>query len=361
MSTTSIVNMLYLGNFADVDTDESDFDTESGNALVRNYGKPPNISVTENDQNDDGLISDDEDNSAGDTLSYDLGAGQQVSEIDSTSWYRVELTLGDGSVITVNPAILQTNTGDVFLRDLNNELDNLNIQNVRITEFVESNYIGSYSRNSVENTRMVCFLHGTKISTVHGEIPIEQLRVGDLVLTADNGAQPIKWIGSGRLAYAGKHAPIVIEQNALAAGIPARDLKVSPQHRILVDSPIAERMFGRREVLLPAHRLIGLRGIRQSSPRQSVRYWHIFTQKHQLVRANGAWAETLYPGREALLALCPEARAELAAILPLSDVAYSYDKARFEPIAPKQKKLIARHCKNAKPMVCGAPMASPLQ
>jgi hypothetical protein len=92
----------------------------------------------------------------------------------------------------------------------------------------------------------ICFVRGTRIKTRRGEIAIEDLAPGDMVLTVDHAYRPIRWIGStSRLAF-GKHAPVRIAQGTLGAD---RDLWVSQQHRIHVSSHQAELYFGENEVL----------------------------------------------------------------------------------------------------------------
>jgi Ca2+-binding RTX toxin-like protein len=39
-----------------------------------------------------------------------------------------------------------------------------------------------------------CFTTGTMIRTPHGDVRIEELAIGDLVCTLDNGPQPLRWI-----------------------------------------------------------------------------------------------------------------------------------------------------------------------
>ncbi|MEZ5722502.1 MAG: Hint domain-containing protein [Paracoccaceae bacterium] len=112
-----------------------------------------------------------------------------------------------------------------------------------------------------ENTGIVCFARGTHILTPAGERPVERLRVGDEVVTADNGVQTIRWIGSRRVARSPALQPIRIAAGALGSGLPRRTLYVSPQHRLLLRSRVVARMTGSWEVLVAAKKLTGMPGI----------------------------------------------------------------------------------------------------
>ncbi len=165
----------------------------------------------------------------------------------------------------------------------------------------------------------VCFASGTMVQTDHGEVAIETLAPGDLVMTLDHGLQPIRWIGKRTLGKAALDEnpnlrPIRIKAGALAEGMPARDLTVSQQHRLLVRSKVALRMFGKAEVLVHAKHLLGLAGVEIVQDMQSVTYVHAMCADHEIIQADGAFAETLYTGTEALKALSPEARAEIEQI-----------------------------------------------
>ena len=85
----------------------------------------------------------------------------------------------------------------------------------------------------------LCFLKGTLIATLHGEIPIEQLAVGDLVLTMRGDARPVAWIGTGRvLATRGRRnaaTPIIVRKGALADNVPHRDLRLTKAHSLYLD------------------------------------------------------------------------------------------------------------------------------
>lgn len=199
-----------------------------------------------------------------------------------------------------------------------------------------------------------CFTNGTMISTPDGDVPIETLASGDLIQTMDDGAQPLRWIGQKKLSrdHLKEHPslwPIRIKAGALGTNVPASDLVVSRQHRILVRSKIATRMFGTEEVLLPANKLTQLDGIDEILPEDGVTYFHLLLDRHQIVFADGAWSESLFTGQQAMKALSPEAREEILALFP--DIQKTAILARPEPIkGSKMKQLVARHAKNEKPV-----------
>ena len=197
-----------------------------------------------------------------------------------------------------------------------------------------------------------CFVAGTMIETPTGPVRVEALRIGDLVLTQDDGAVPLRWIGhrvltARELSAAPQLSPISISKGALGKGIPEVDLLVSPQHRILVRSRVARRMFGEDEVLVAAKHLLGLDGIVQLHDQPSVHYVHIAFDHHQLVFANGAQAESFHAGAEGLKALGAEARAEFLALFPeLVTSPDGYDRARPFVSGRRGRQMAARHAKN---------------
>ncbi len=200
-----------------------------------------------------------------------------------------------------------------------------------------------------------CFAAETLIDTPKGMRQIETLQPGDLVHTIDSGAQPIRWIGrrwlpAAQLVLNPKLVPIRIKAGALAPSVPERDLVLSPQHRVLVRSVIAERMFGTKEVLLPARKLLDLPGVEQATDLAGVEYVHFLFDRHQLVRSEGAVTESLYTGPEALKAVGEEAREEIETLFPeITAPCFSARLARPEPPRRKQMaRLIARHVQNKK-------------
>jgi hypothetical protein len=133
---------------------------------------------------------------------------------------------------------------------------------------------------------------GTRIDTADGSRAIETLGVGDLVLTRDNGAQPILWIGARVSAADGDHAPIKFSKGALGN---RKDLLVSPQHRMLVDGWRAELFFGEEEVLVAARHLVAGNDRVHVQKMRTVTYMHLLLDGHQIISAEGTPCESLDP------------------------------------------------------------------
>lgn len=161
----------------------------------------------------------------------------------------------------------------------------------------------------------VCFVQGTRILTPDGPVAIEHLSAGDRVITR-SGTKTIRWIGSSLKQARGKLAPIRIRAGSLGNGLPARDLLVSRQHRIVVSSELAQRKFGTSEVLISAVKLTELEGVEIVSGMRLVEYFHMLFDKHEIVYAESTPAESLYPGAEAEKSLSQAALAELEEVFP---------------------------------------------
>jgi Ca2+-binding RTX toxin-like protein len=225
-----------------------------------------------------------------------------------------------------------------------------------ITDGDESGQVGNIAFENFEiiDFSVVCFAAGTRIETDRGQCPVEALCVGDHVQTLDNGLQPLRWIGhrsldAATLAAKPNLRPIRIKAGVLGDNIPARDLVVSPQHRILLKSKIAIRMFDTQEILVPAKQLLAVDGIDVAEDMDQVTYYHILCDNHEIVHADGALAETLYTGTEAMKAMSPDAKQEIAEIF--GDLPFlNRPLARMNPKGKQARHLVERHLKNAKPL-----------
>ncbi len=136
-----------------------------------------------------------------------------------------------------------------------------------------------------ESNSFPCFAMGTRISTVKGEVPVEDLRAGDAVLIRDGGFAPVIWIGSRRIDLAHHRepelvSPVLIAQGAIGEAVPAHDLFLSPDHAIWFDG-----------TLIPAKALLNGSTIRQVTP-NLVTYFHVELASHAVILAEGAPVES---------------------------------------------------------------------
>ncbi|WP_426230350.1 Hint domain-containing protein [Pararhizobium sp. DWP3-4] len=134
-----------------------------------------------------------------------------------------------------------------------------------------------------------CFLRGTTLSTSTGEVKVEELSIGDLITTLHGEAMPIRWIGrrnykSTHYPTAGNVMPIRIRRHALDGQVPHSDLYLSPGHALLVDG-----------VLIRVMDLVNGASIAPALPQgtDTIEYFHILLDGHQVILAQGAPTETL--------------------------------------------------------------------
>ena len=176
--------------------------------------------------------------------------------------------------------------------------------------------------SEIENVNYTaCFTADTRIKTARGEIRAIDVRQGDMVLTRDNGYQPVRWAGSTHLSAKKLQAspdlrPVRIAQGALDGVNPERPLLVSPQHRILFETVQAELLFGEGEVLAAAVHFVTHPGVRQEIPRQGVTYVHFMFDRHELVMSDGAWTESFQPGDHTMAGLDEAQRQEIFTLFP---------------------------------------------
>lgn len=199
----------------------------------------------------------------------------------------------------------------------------------------------------IENV-IPCFTPGTVIATPHGERPVEELKVGDRIITRDNGIQEIRWIGrkdlSARALVAAPHLrPILIRAGALGHGLPERDMLVSPNHRILVANERTQLYFEESEVLAAAKHMVGSPGIHAVDV-MGVSYIHFMFDQHEVVLSNGAWTESFQPGDWSLKGIGNAQRSELFELFPELRTAqgiHSYHAAR-KTLKKHEARLLVR-------------------
>ncbi len=194
----------------------------------------------------------------------------------------------------------------------------------------------------VNNIVLPCFVAGTEILTGCGAKKVEDLKIGDMVLTCDNGLQSIRWIGNKSVPAQGALAPIQITKGTFGT---KADLKLSPQHKVLLSGAWAELLFGESEVLVPAKNLINDQTIRQVENDGDVQYFHVLFDAHQIIWSNGLLTESYHPGPDSMAGFDSAAQAEILGLFPDLDVetGAGYGPTARPSLSATESKVLALH------------------
>lgn len=265
-----------------------------------------------------------------DILGNDAGAGKgplTISHIAGTAISAGEsVTLASGEVITLNPDGTLSITND-------SPEDETNSFTYTVVDEAGNTATGTVTVDT-KLTAPPCFVAGTLIDTEAGPIAVEDLTVGMQVMTRDHGPQPLRWIGRSTRLARGRNAPVLIARNALGHH---GQIALSPNHRVLIRSELADLQFGQPEVLIKAKHLVNGDSIRILSDGTQVCYVHILFDRHEIVRANGLDSESYHPGAETLDAFDADTRAE---ILDLMSDWQEYGPAARITLKPRECALL---------------------
>jgi hypothetical protein len=323
MSTT--FNVLYLGNFASIDTAEGNDVAENADSLVgMSFGGPGDAllnnfqSLSQDSFGDVSTRYSSDQFQESNFFSID-GGGPQL--FDASAVYNATITYTDGTTADVSIKVFQDWMGNTYAapeRWANSDMAALEAGPIQSLELnsIDTSGVGGMHADLQTWDYAVCFSAGTKIRTPEGDIAIEALGPGSFVVTRDNGVQKIRWVG--RQLHEPKEGafPVRIVAGALGNGYPTRDLVVSRQHRILLRGDVLENILGVRETLVPAIKLVGIEGIYEDHSFDRIAYFHLLLDRHEILFANGAEAESLLLGPVASNCLSPEALEDLSQAVP---------------------------------------------
>lgn len=157
----------------------------------------------------------------------------------------------------------------------------------------------------------VSFTRGTHITMASGaQVPIEQLCIGDRVLTRDDGAQMVRWIGQSTVRASGEFAPIVVTAGTLNN---SNDLTISPDHRLFVYQRTDQIGAGQSELLVKARHLVNGNSVYVQTG-GFVDYFQILFDRHHIIYAEGIAAESMLVDSRTRPALPPKLQKELNAL-----------------------------------------------
>lgn len=234
-------------------------------------------------------------NSTGGTLTITHINGVAVAIGDT-------VTLPSGETVTLNADGTMTVVGDADVDIINFTYDVLSSTGATDVGFVTVDTIP-------------CFVAGTMILTPDGEVAVETLTPGDLVMTHDDGPQPLRWIGQRTVDAVDSFAPVRINAGTFGDH---RDLLVSPQHRVLIRDSLAELLFGESEVLVAAKDLLNDKSVRIQEG-GDVTYVHLLFDRHQVIFSEGLTTESFLPGPQTSHAFEQDIIDEICAIFPEID------------------------------------------
>ncbi len=311
--------VLYLGNLADIDSQEGNRVAENAEDLVGLEFGDANQPLIDSAATWSQLGGPDRGfdmNNCRDTDQFSINGGA-AQTFDGLSAYHATLTYGDGSTAQITAVIAQDVNGETYLvPEYSDNADHAAfeagvIESVSLDRLA-ANVVDQLVADRQDMELVACFTEGTRIRAEHGEIPIEALAAGDRVATLDHGLQRIRWIGSSEVAAAGSLAPIRFAPGVLGN---RRALMVSPQHRIYVRNAALDLISDSSDALVPACHMVNGTTI-CARPGGRVRYYHLMFDHHELIWGEGVLSESFYPGNTGLRALTPEARAEIEALFP---------------------------------------------
>lgn len=282
-----------------------------------------------NDGNHDGLISD-ADGCDGSDNATKKGFVDTVTVngVEKVVWetgtYTKSTMVVDGKPVTVLMDTFVFTDGTYMLRIRDDEIPEgaspKDIGTVKLGTWDKTEYSGSHIDRRDE--AFACFAAETMIRTADGYRPICTVQAGDMVATLDGGMKPVRWVGMRKVAAEGALAPILFAKGAIGNDAP---LRLSPQHRVLVQGWRAELIAGESEVLVAAKHLVNGRDV-SVSPCETVTYVHLLFDTHEIVETHGIWSESFHPAaadshldaaqQDEVFAIFPELREGVAAYGP---------------------------------------------
>jgi len=188
-----------------------------------------------------------------------------------------------------------------------------------------------------------CFAKGTMILTPNGERPVEDVSIGDLVMTKDRGAQAVRWVGHTDTDThdTANTMPIRIKAHAFGRGLPMRDLWVSPFHRLMVEDSRYQLLFDSREMLVPATYMQNGDTIQQSSRGRRFAYYHLMFDQHEVIFSDGLATESFHPSQDGLDTFSEATRAEIITLFPeLATPDYAYGPPARPVVSPHEIGLV---------------------
>ncbi len=152
---------------------------------------------------------------------------------------------------------------------------------------------------ALDNGRQSGIGPGANVLTADGELPVEWLSVGDMLVTCDNGVQPVLAIVRQRgLTTCGTILPdpvVLFPGDCITTIKPWEKLRLAPGHRVLLRTALVQLTFGFDEALARPGDLTRRRTPRPDPTMGPLTYFHLIMARHELIMAGGLWLESTCP------------------------------------------------------------------
>lgn len=214
------------------------------------------------------------------TVKFQELQGNTITGVGAGSDYnQLSFVFKDAAVKSSSDGDLYTTSRDVTISNLTIDYDRVN-KNGKTMDSISD--IGGND----DTMTAACYCKGTLIMTAAGEIPVEELGLGDELVTSTGNLEPVIWLGSStinceRQLHKDKAYPVRIVKDAFGLNLPKRDLFVSPDHSLYIDG-----------AMIPAYCLINGTTITQDMTEKMVTYYHVELPKHNAILAEGLPAES---------------------------------------------------------------------
>ncbi|MGJ8629379.1 MAG: Hint domain-containing protein [Sulfitobacter sp.] len=299
----------------------SDFSTSGGNIAPPNergaqaQGTPPFQMILNGGASPLQIVIDDDDPNFNETTGSD--ASQPLANAVTIDG----VTYPAGSHVVINYVLTDDNGFEGFSITIGQTNSGTNTTTAFITNqpmvpgqtytFTSEGNIGG-NAGARPYSEFACFTAGTLIETPDGPRRIDSLQPGDLVLTFENGPQPVRWVGRRSVPGISTMAPVVIRAGTLGTD---QDLAVSPNHRILVEGATTQLLTGHDILLVAAKHLVNGKTILRQ-PCGFITYVHLMFDDHQIITAQGCLSESYFYDARSRTALDSQQAAELLFLFP---------------------------------------------
>jgi Hint domain len=208
-----------------------------------------------------------------------------VNYPDIADYNQLAFTFKDSAAINAKDEDLFTRTRELTIDDLSYSYGR--------SDNNPGDFTFADSGGTDDTITAACYTKGTLITTANGQVAIEDLAVGDQVMTVSGTLEPIIWLGNStihceRQLNKDKAYPVRIAKDTFGTNLPQRDLFVSPDHSLYLDG-----------VMIPAYCLINGSTITQDKTETLVTYYHVELPKHNTILAEGLPAESYLETSEA--------------------------------------------------------------